>query len=278
MIERHHDHIFRIASIAAGEVLQELRIPLDSDAPFDVRALGGYSSQEEEIVLLPNLLMFRFADSDGNWLQSARSPGLLTQPDGVSYVPLRKHTVYPARGAVSIQLENRTADALTNVVLVLRGVKYFPGDAETGSQAIYAPTYPDCYAQETFQYAQQFNIAAATTILNVPLNVNGDADFVWRGSLIAPDFSVAVSQYYALEIRIRDVATKAYSSEGTDGGIGAWIRATALFGENSFRPGLWYPELYMQKSRQFVMDMRNTSATLRAAGQITLEGAKIFTR
>lgn len=278
MIERHHDHIFRIASIADGAILPALRIPLDSDAPFDVRALGGYSSQGDAINPLPDLLLFRFADADGNWLQTARTPGLLTQPQAVSYNPLRKHVVYPPRGTVQIQLENRSGDALTNVVLMLRGVKYFPGEAALGSSVIYAPTYPECYSTETFQYVNQFSIPANITRLNVPLNVNGDADFVWRGGLVSTDYASAASQYTALEVRIRDVATKAYSSEGTDGGVGAWIRVTQLFGEESFRPGMWYPELYMEKSRQFVMDMRNVSATDTAAGQLTLEGAKIFAK
>jgi hypothetical protein len=279
MIERHHDHIFILPSLADGAVTPTLRIPMDSDAPFCVRALGGYSDNGTSVSALPNLLLLRFADASDNWLHTARTPGLLAQPGNTSFVPLRRHVTFPARSAMTFELENRSGAVLTNVVIILRGAKYFPGSVAAGSSAIYSPTYPECYAQETFQYTFNFSLTAGQTQLDIPLNVNSDADFAWRGSLMTLNPTVANAQIDGLGMRVRDANGKAYSSSGLDGGAGVFLRAgwLAQFDQSQF-PALWYPELYMRKSHQFTVDLVNTNGGAPCAGQMALEGAKIFTR
>lgn len=282
MIERHQDYTLPITEMVNGAILSPLQIGTDTDAPFVLRAVGGYYITDaggigEAVANLPALLRVRIGDSDNNWLQTGRVPGLVAQTVGTDYIPLRRHVAYPARGVIRVQVENVSGGTLNGIVLVFRGVKLFPGSGV--SAPVYAPTYPACYTQETFQYTVNFDLAAGTQQLDVPININDDADFVWRGTLIETDATIASNSAQVLEVRVKDWTQKYYSGDGTGGGIGAWIRAPRLFAETTtYAPGLWYPELYIPRGRQFYMDLRNVGVGLRSAGQICLEGAKIFTR
>lgn len=282
MIERHQDYLLEITELENSAILGPLQVPMDSDAPFVLRAIGGYyiadaGGAEETVNNLPALLKIRYADGDSNWLQTQRTPGLLNQTAGTDYVPLRRHVTYPARGVIRLEVENISGGTLAGLVLVFRGVKLFPGSG--ANSPIYAPTYPICYTQETFQYAVNFSLAAGAEQLDVPININGDADFAWRGTLAETDPATETASFETLEVRVKDWNQKYYAGDGTGGGGGAWIRATRLFSDSaSYAPGLWYPELYIPRGRQFYMDLRNVGVGLTAAGQFTLEGAKIFTR
>lgn len=282
MIERHHDYVYTLGSIAANQILDALVQPTDTDAPFILRAIGGYyineaGEVEEAVLNLPGLLMLRFADADNNWLQTARTPGLLAQTSPTDYVPLPRHVTYPAQSSIRFQLENLTAGTLSNVVLIFRGVKLFPGGFGAPSP-VYAPTYPKCANTEAFQYVANFSLAAGTEQLNTPININGDADFVARGGLAVLDPSVSGAAIQTLEVRLRDVWGKGYSSDGTGGGAGAWIRAVRLFGAVPSAPGLWYPELYIERGQQFAIDLRNVGVGVTTAGQLAFDGVKVFTR
>jgi len=285
MLERHHDYIYTLTSIANGQIIEAMVQPTDSDAPFILRALGGYSitaagTSGEAVANLPALLMLRFADADNNWLQTARTPGLLAQTSPTNYIPMRRHMTYPAQASIRFQLENLSGAELTNVVIVFRGVKLFAGGYGQPSP-VYAPTYPApprCPVTETFQYVVNFSLAAGTEQLNTPINVNGDADFAWRGNLAVRDVSVASSSLETLEVRVRDVWGKGYSSDGVGGGLGAWVRVQRLFGAVPSAPGLWYPELYIERGQQFTVDLRNVGVGLTTAGQLALDGVKVFTR
>lgn len=283
MIERHQDYVFALGEMVEGEVYEELIQPLDADGPFILRALGGYyitdaGTADESTNPLPGMLMFRFADADGNWLQTHRAPGLLDQPGGpTDFRPLRRHVTYPARSTIRFQVENISGGTLSGIVLLFRGVKLFPGGYGEPSP-VYCPTYPGCYACEPFQYVVNFDIAAGAELLNVPITMNGDAAFAWRGTLAVADPTAASNSLEVLEVRTRDPWNKAFASTGANGGAGAWVRAPRLFSAVPSAPGLWYPELYIDKSEQFQLDLRNVGVGLAATGQIALEGVKVFAR
>lgn len=279
-IERHHDYVFLLGNVAAGQVLNPLQLPTDTDAPFVLRGIGGYSitglgTSEETTAALPSMLLFRYADADSNWLQTGRTPGMLNMPTPADYIPLRKHMTYPARAVVQMQFENATATPLVNAVVIFRGVKLFPGDRLTAP--VYAPTYPECYSPVTYQYATTFNLAAGSAPqLNLPVNVNDDADFAWRATELDADPATANSQVTCLEARIRDPLGKAYASYGM--GQAAWLRAQYLFGVSANRPGLWYPEIYIGRGQSIFYDLQNTNTANPATGQFSMDGSKIFSR
>jgi len=276
-IERHIDMVLNLGTLTAGQIIPSIQLPMDSDAPFVLRALGGYQvtdggTAEELIAPLPAALLMRLADADGNWLQNARTPGMVSQPQQSDFIPMAKHTIYPARGVAQMEFENLAGGTIEGIVIILRGVKLYPGDRNTAP--CYAPTYPDCYSQMPFQYAVDFNLAGgAADLLNQPLAINGDADMVWRGTIISANFSIANAQTNGLHIRVRDPLGKGYASTGN--GQAAWLRAAWLFAEPG-KPGLWFPELYIGKGQQFSYDLRNTNPTNPAAGQFTLEGGKVY--
>lgn len=277
--QRHHDYVFQLGTLAPGAIAAPLQLPMDSDAPFVLRALGGYSieaagTSEETPSPLPAMLLFRYTDAGDNYLQTGRTPGLLAQPSSVDYVPLRQHVTYPARGMVTMQFENATADTLTNCIVIFRGVKLFPGDRDTSP--VYAPTYPECYSQTGFQYAVSFAVGAGLTVPNQPLYINDDADFAWRCTEIFRLSSTANSQTTGLEIILKDPVGKAFSSSGR--GQAAWIRAHWLFATSPARTGLWFPEIYIGRGQQFQYDARNINPANPATGQFTLDGAKVYRR
>lgn len=282
MLERHHDYIFTLSSITNGQIIEALVQPMDTDAPFILRAMGGYyitasGTSEEAVANLPALLMMRFADADNNWLQTARTPGLLAQTSPTNYIPMRRHVTFPAQASIRFQLENLSGGTLNNVVIVFRGVKLFAGGWGNPSP-VYAPTYPKCAVTESFQYVINYSLAAGTEQLNVPININGDADFAWRGGLAVNDPAEENSTLETLECRIRDVWNKGFSSDGTGGGIGAWVRVNRLFSAVPSAPGLWYPEMYIERSQQYTIDLRNVGVGLVTVGQLALDGVKVFGR
>lgn len=280
MIERHHDYVLELGTIAAGAVVTARPMGTDTDAPFVLRAIGGYSiadpGVDESPLPLPQQLLVRYADGDGNWQQNARTPGMFTQVQGTEYIPVRKHTTYPARASIVFEFENGTVGALNNVVIIFRGVKLFPGDRNTAP--VYAPTYPACYTSDPFSYVANINIAAGATLLNQPLYINDDADFVFRNSNITNDPSVASSTANGLELRLRDPLGKGYASTGN--GQSVWLRAAWLFGSGlPARAGFFYPEIYIGKGQALSFDARNvTGAAGNAAVQLGFDGAKVYKR
>lgn len=280
MIERHHDYVLELGTIAAGQVITAIPMPMDSDAPFILRAVGGYSIEEpgasEIPMTLPNMLLARYADADGNWQQNARTPKVFTQVQGTEFVPVCKHVTYPARSAVQMEFQNLTAGSLLGVTIIFRGVKLFPGDRVTAP--VYAPTYPPCYTSESFTYLANFNIAAGAQLLNQPIYINDDADFAWRNNDITSDPSIVNSSSQGLELRLRDPLGKGYASYGN--GQAAWIRSDWLFGSQlPARAGFFYPEIYIGKGQSMSFDARNlTGAPGPAAVQLQFDGAKVFRR
>lgn len=275
-IERHHDMVLELGTIGVGQIIDPITLPMDSDAPFICRAISGYfysdpGTADQLLTPLPEFLLARFADADSNWLQTARTPGIVTTGSVANYLPLRKHVIYPAKSVAQWQFQNLAGFEMQGVKIIMRGVKLFPGDRYTAP--CYAPTYPDCYTQGNFQYFADFTLNGGVERLNQPLYINDDADFAWRSTLLSSNPRFETSQIGALELRIRDPLGKSYASVGNGGAV--WLNAQALFGFCP-NPHRWFPELYMGKGQALYYDIRNTNPTLPSVGQFSLEGAKVF--
>lgn len=271
MIERHYDYVYNVGTIAAGATVGPIQLQTETDAPFDWRSVGGYywDPSDEVATILPPFLRFRFADPDRNWLQNLPTPGLLDQQQPALFRPLRRHITYPAQGVVQFVLVNDYPSELANVTLIFRGCKLYPGTRHTAP--VYAPTYPECYTQRDFQYETLLSLAAGAQILNTPLTINDDADYAWRGTNIDNTAGVVGVSNNPLELRFRDVNLKAFANN--------WIRAQWLCGTQAARPALWYPELYIERGKQFCFDARNVSTMGAVVDcQIALNGAKVFRR
>lgn len=271
-VERHYDYVLNVGTMVAGAVVGPINVNISTVAPFVWRGCAGYSitnsgGASETVAALPEYFLSRWQDPDKNYLQPIRVPDMWTQTALSRAVPLRRHMTCPAGSTIQVEFENATAGTLTGVVVVLRGVELYPVNCLGGK--VYSPSYPSCYQSRPFQYVADLSLVAGATVRDNVMNIRDDADFVWRGTEIEADASTANATFNTLELRFMDELKKPYASD--------WLRAEVLCGADAWRPGLMYPEIYIERSHQFLFDARNVGAGGQVtAVQLAFDGAKIF--
>lgn len=262
MIERPQWYAIKLP----GAGLLGVEIQLDTDAPFRMTGVALYVINGSGTALgaAGNLFTtIRFTRPDGTWTQrhlisgqqlnpfdqnAQNGAGGETAPYYSYFSPLSVNTMYPSGS--SIQIDYTPEAGFTtpdNLIVVFVGTKIFD------SSRVWSPTYPAQYrARPYFGYDLQINISTLP-VLNQPLNIAPDADFVWQcgaqtdqqASALTP---VGVTR--GIGCIIRDWLQKPY--------MNTYIPLEMIFGfDNSQTPGMVYPEIYIPKNQALYFDIAN---------------------
>lgn len=272
LIQRHFDYVLgpnqdsRLASVAAGKLVEGIVLRLDMDAPFILRsrAVRIQSAAEGDQMALESLLL-RWAGPDRDF----QSQNLIRQSLVGPYfgqvgnpMPVFPQVVYPRGGQIMVDLLNDGASTMTNVSLYFRGSKlYSPGDVKSYG-------YPNTFGGLPFAYPQGMysdtdgltlvrNVAAIQAPLRQTFKVKGDADFVLRAGQAGNPFGTAIEVFATL----KDEDEKPYSNDavhievlfGNSGAAQGFGSATIGGGPNL--PGVFFPEIYLPKNHLMYMDV-----------------------
>jgi len=263
MIERHQDYSITIASLPDGDSVFSYPLPLENDAPFLARGRGIHirPNLETRAQTAVNGLRFRFKNGAGTYTaqQPLQTPqdfwGALGQ--NANYRPIRPQQPYAPGSVIEFDLINESGEDLFDVQVIFRGVKLFrPG-------AFPDYTYPANMRALDFTYTtgkgtQQDPAIVLNTVgqlLQQPLNIRNDADFVLRAAQAgnwARDTGGVYSTvgYTNLKILLMDQNLKPYSNEPLpiDWVLGnsSGLSSPALPGPAA--PGTFFPEIYLPKN------------------------------
>lgn len=302
MIPRHHDYVLgpnqdaRLASVAAGKLIEGLTLGLDTDAPFILRSRAMRVSYQDNTHAQfgLNTLMLRWAGPNRDYRsqdlirQSLLGPyfGQLGNP-----IPVNPPVVYPRQGAITVDILNDGANALTNLTLYFRGVKLFAPDA------VKSYRYPARFGLLPYTYSRTVkNLAVTSAPIRHTLKVKPDADFVLRaGQAGLPFAATPVNEIF---ITFRDEDEKPYSNDGVHidvmfGNAGfASAAGNAVYqsgpsyvppvGTGPNLPGLFFPEIYVAKNHVLYYDVSRADAAYGGAVAvnypIALIGQKVFVK
>lgn len=307
--ERHWDYAVRhdewpqLKAITPG---QKVTIPFtfDLDAPFVLRsralrvpysvACGGLNPASTNL----NYLRMRFSDSTAQF----RSQSQIRQLTQMAYygqwglpLPVYPEIFYPAGSTMLIDLYNDGPAEIDNLTLYFRGVKLFPWGQRRDD------TYPAKFSQLPYTYTfvpptdqnpigQVLNLGVKETRLNQVFKLQDDADFVIRsGQAGLPGSAQLVFEIFFklydsdnypysnvpvhFDVVFGNFTTEAIFQYGASG-------TTPPYGAGPYAPGLFYPEIYLPKTRIMYYDIyRDDSAISCAAAAsypVLLNGAKVF--
>lgn len=259
IIERHQDYVVDVGAIAAGDTAKDILQELDTDAPFCLRSIGAWRADRNDLTHAK----VRYTDELNIWGSAIPLGtglfGSMPSRTGLNSLPMPVYPqkVYQPGANVWCDIVNSSANEWTGVKLLLRGVKLF----EAG--AIYSPAYPDHYRSLPFAEQLLVSIPANTqTLRNETLALKGEYDFVIQ-SLAAVELATSAQPLWSnLGIKIKDHWGMAYSND--------YVQLDWLFSSRlASRPGLLYPEIYMQANDNLYFDIQRTDAA--GAGPVQLD-------
>lgn len=278
MIERHQDYVLRGINVDAG-AYADFVIPTDNDAPFALRAVLANEMPSQgntyDAAQIFQMVIRGYDDRSYmnqnplNYSDSGQGPGL--------GLPIYPQITFPSQQSILVRVIDSSGIGITNGVLVFRGTKIYRDGVVFGAQ------YPPGFTDLNFRYGFQFTLNQGTTmvpyeLLFQPLNIQSDADFVAR--LTSMFLQPGGNNYDpgGTDCILRDQYGKAYSND--------WVPAHLLFPTAQVRTGagpqlvvpdaILYPEIYIQKNGQLLLDIRRTSGSETNTYNIVFHGAKIF--
>jgi hypothetical protein len=253
VIERPHWYVAPFVAAQTG-----IEIPLDTDAEFRATGVAVYCFSSTKVPLgsAGNVgVTLRFADAQGVFIQKRLSvaqqvnpfdnqavngAGGLPAPFYSYFSPFGTNLVYPPGGSILIDYAPIVTAALVLVVFI--GTKMY------ADGSVWAPLRdPKKPARPFIGYSLQFT-SASLPILNLPLLIEPDADFVWQcGSQTASLVSVGTQR--SVGVKIKDWTGKYYMND--------YIPLDLIFGfDNSQTPGLLYPEIYIPREGSLFFDLK----------------------
>ena len=268
MIQRHHDYQLTIPSVPPGGLVG-VQLPLDSDAEFALRLVRTRNV---------GVAGFRFRIPRGPYQSNGYRTDLVTAAGlpsrGVVTYP---EYVYPANGAILVDVPNTGREPLTNMRILFRGSKRYRDGV------IESPTYPDRCATMAYDYALvQPNIPPVALVTkiqippfdpgNSPGGVATDADFALRAALASsfrfqvdgvPGAAGLSGGYQELYCTLRDFNYKAFSNEPIhiDDLFGSPLTTAAGSVVADWFPNLFTPEIYIPRTQNLYLDIvRNDPA------------------
>ena len=269
----------RLASVAAGQVVDKINLKIDLDAPFVLRSRA--------VGPVTDALAFaktQWTGPNGDYRQSVRILESLQQPyfgQNGSTTPVSPGIVYPPGGTLSLDVENVGVNPITNLTFYWIGVSLYPWG--------YLPsaTYPSEFRGETF--AQTFvraAMGAPQVISNLPFTAKTDGDLVIRGGqagqvgyrggcpvVLVPG---ALTHTTAMSIILRDYNGMPYMNDFVDLNV-LFGMAGQYFGTGPGHMGIIYPEIYLPAQRQLILDVQQSAAgTVGVDLMINFIGNKIF--
>lgn len=267
-------------------------LTLDRDAPFIMRGIAARMEWEDAETGQDALsaLYFRLKRANtsytcppSEWLPFLQFAECYGQ--GGNQGIIWPHETYPQGAVIEVDLWNNGAADLDGVQLTFRGVKRWSAPRES----LYPKNISRVLNWTRSVKVNSVGVSGPTAMINrFPLSpAVKDADFVLRhiqgGSVYAPteDFVNALNVWVAL----RDDQDKPYSNTPVDINIlcGQGTMAGALANSAQFgpwHPGLFYPEVYIQRNQVFSMDIfRDDSGVAEAETariDFALGGIKVF--
>jgi len=301
---RHYDYVLgpnqdsRLASVAPGQVIEEILLPMDDDAPFMLtcRALRCDYSQAAFTQLNLIGLKTRWTGPLRDYRRQYVLESLQMAYFGQFGLPkpIIPGIMYPARSVLMLDLKHTGANTITNLQFFFRGFKLYPQGAVP---AYTYPARPRKMAAQTFSYPVFVSqLGVSETRQNQIFTCKGDADFVLRagqGIMISTAGSRTLAN---VAIRFKDHAKNPYSND--------YVPFDVLFGTGQFpavipvgpgpltyiqpfgagpaNPGLFYPEIYLPENHQLLYDLQRSDGAVgvNQAEDFTfnLIGGKVFTR
>ena len=284
MIERHQDYLLNVPSVPAGGVIQ-VPLRMDTDAPFAARLVKSRNI---------GLNGWRFTTPRRAYQSNQlRTDWIVPAVHGQGPYPSRGSLVYPEliyapNSTIDVDMGNTTGEPIANMQLLFRGSKLFTD----GTQ--WAPTYPEKMAILPYVYPVIVPIPAVGQVLNNILQIQNDADFVFRygfcdaftlgvdGGPIVPDGS---NTFTNVTVQLRDENGKFYSNVpiNVNDLFGAGVPNPTGSGSDDdsvlFTPGLMTPEIYIPRRHNLYFDVyRNDPGQVPVNLNFRFCGMKVFPR
>lgn len=308
--ERHQDYVVgpnqdtRLASVAAGQLVSNIELTMDPDAPFLLRGRAyrvSYNNLDaRQQVGLQNLSL-RYSGPDQDYRSNVLVPQGLLMPYGgqsAAWKPVYPQILYPARSVMLIDVLNTGTTALTNLVLYFRGVKLFPWGINPSytyperpaKSALLPYVYPIAAPNAANPQGSIQNLATADTRNLLIWQNQPDSGFIIRALQAGPSYSP-----FALEvfITLRDENRKAFSNApvhfevlcGPSGGnyqTGA-AGSIGAIGTGNSAPGVLYPEIYVPPFHLLYYDIQRLDSGYAGAATIpnfpiNLIGSRVYQR
>ena len=258
----------RLANIPAGQVIENINVKIDLDAPFVLRrrALGPVTA---DLPYLKTKWTGPTSDYRSDYiLESLRQPYF---GQNGSPTPVSPEITYPPNGTLSLDLENTSANPITNLTFYWIGISLYPWGA------LPAPTYPSEFRGETF--AQPYILqamGAPQILLNQPFTAKADGDLVIRGGQAAELVSGILTPTSQMSIVLRDYNGMPYMNDWVDINI-LFGTAGVDFGTGPGHMGIIYPEIYLPAQRQLLIDVQQSATGTPGVDLlINFIGAKVF--
>ena len=298
LIERHQDYVLgpnqdsRLASVAAGQTIEGIKLKLDSDAPFALRsrAVRVFSDTLGPRAVPLNHLLLRWAGPDRNYQSQDFIRQTLLGPYLGQFgnpLPVFPQVVYPKGSEITVDLRNDSiGDTLTNLTLYFRGVKLFaPGAVKSYEYPANIGLLPFAYPIGQYSDTDGLTLVRSVAVTQGPLRqtfkVKGDADYVIRGGQCDLAFAAGGNPVYEVFVTLRDEDEKPYSNDAVHvnilfGNSAGTLRAEC--GPNS--PGLFYPEIYVPKNHLMYLDVTRDDVLFQGAVAadvaMNFTGQKVF--
>jgi len=309
--ERHQDYVIdqtidgRLASVAAGQLVSNIELLLDPDAPFLLRG-RAYRVKYDSLASRTQVGLQNVYGRLSGPNQDRRSTGLvpwgLQMPYGgqsSAWKPVSPQIFFPAQSQLLVDVFNAGSTTLTNLTLYFRGVKLFPWGTNPGYTY---PEKPQKISLLPFVYpvkppvppsnpygSIQNLLVTDSRLLQIWQN-QPDTDFVLRALQAGPSYAP-----YPLEvfIQLRDENRKAYSNlpvhyEVLCGpSLGNYQTGAAgsiqAIGTGNSLPGILYPEIYVPQQHLLYYDISRSDSGFAGAATIpnfpiNLIGAKVYKR
>lgn len=302
MVQRHFDYVLgpnqdgRLASVAAGQLVEGLVLRLDMDAPFILRSRALRMTPASETAQLAiEDLRLRWAGPDRQF----QSQDLIRQSLVGPYfgqvgnpMPVSPQVVYPRGGQIMVDLLNDGANTITNLSLYFRGSKvYAPGEVKSYGYPNTFGGLPFAYPQGTYSDTDGLTLVRSVAAVQAPLRqtfkVKGDADFVFRAGQAGNPFSTTpLTEVFAT---LKDEDEKPYSNDaihidvlfGNSGAPGVFGSGASPIGGGPNLPGVFFPEIYLPKNHLMYMDVSRNDTAQGAVTQnipFTFIGQKVFAK
>lgn len=276
MIERHQDYVLRNVTVGANQTAQFV-VPLDSDAPFALRTVisSGMPGQGFQFTIT--------GLDDRKYTSGAPLAAVDSLLNPATFFIVYPQITFPAQISIQVSVTDLSGAGITNGVLVFRGTKLYP------EGTVFGPQYPKSFAELAFRYGYNFTVPNGTAmnpavLAAQPLDIQSDADFVVRmascySQIATPPLSTPGSTFTPgqSDVILRDQYGKAYSND--------WVPTEVLFpvyyANNSALA--WsipdvtiFPEIYLIRNSQLLLDIRSTGGAAPNALTFVLHGAKVF--
>jgi hypothetical protein len=282
MIERHHDYVLRGVSVPAGGSATYV-INLDVDAPFALRTLAATNFFNDSSLagafqfIITGFDDRKYMGGNGNPLVFVDSLLNINGATGTAFFMFYPQITFPAQLTIQVTIFDVAGLGLQSGNLTFRGTKLYP------EGAVFGPQYPPKFTELMFRYPYKFTVpqgtvSVPTVLANQPLDIQSDADFVVR---MASSFVQPGADGFVIgqnDVILRDQYGKPYSN--------TWVPTELLFPvagvqtlggpAYSVPDATIFPEIYLAKNTQLLLDIRRTGGTQSNKMNFVLAGSKIF--